>query len=537
MNLPLWFSNLLLWSAQVALLTLAAAILVRLLRIRQPRALLAHWRALLAISLLLPVLQPWHREKFVAAIAAATNVPSFAVQPVAIPSSAHWQFPAWATIAGMLAVVLLLGFSMRFVFFVLGLVKLRQLGRASSAIPASAGCARSLEEARSLVGASAEFRLSAHVDCPVTFGFAAPVVLLPERFLKLTVESQIAVACHELLHVRRRDWLHHLTEEMLRAVFWFHPAILWLVSRVRLAREQIIDLRVIDLTRTRKTYLKALLEFTPTRNRIAAIPAPLFLGEHQLAERVSLMLKEVHMSRTRLTASLSGVVCVLALVAALAVTIFPLKASPRLQPLPQTALGKAESLAIKPIVNANTIWTGQVKKGALPVQVPGFGTLVPAGNSAKLVAEVMVSGDIAQNVHVDQSTLVDTGKGIVKGHATHAGPADSHGNRWFEIGLDSPLPPGAGANTSVHAFISTGKDLLNALYIARPAGAFYGPGVFEMPMFKIADDGRYAVRVQVAYGPSNANAVQVLSGLDAGDTVILSDMFPYNRFARIQIAR
>ncbi|MGH9734623.1 MAG: M56 family metallopeptidase [Candidatus Acidiferrales bacterium] len=537
MNSPLWFSNLLFWIAQVALVTLAAAILIRLLRIRQPAVLLAHWRALLVISLLLPVLQPWHRQKLLAGIAAAATAPSSPVLPAAIPSTAHWEFPAWAAIAEILVVVVLVGIAVRFVSFVLGLVKLRQLRRASSAIPASAGCARSLEKIRSLVGASAEFRLSAHVDSPVTFGFAAPVILLPERFLQLTVESQLAVACHELLHVRRRDWVHHLAEETLRVVFWFHPAILWLVGRVRLTREQVVDLQVIGLTGARKTYLKALLEFTPGRSRLAAVPAPPFLGEHQLAERVSLMLKEVRMSRTRLVVSLSAVVCMLALAATLAVSILPLKASPSPQAPPQTAPGKTESLASKPVVNANAIWTGQVKRGDMPVQVPGFGTLVPVGYSAKLVAEVVVSGGIAQNVHLDQSALVDTGKGIVKGHVTHTGPADSNGNRWFDIRLDSPLPQGAGANTSVHAFIGTGKQLRNALYIPRPAGAFYGPGVFQMPMFKITDDGRYAVRVQVAYDPSDANAVQVLSGLQPGDTVILSDMLPYNRFARLQIAR
>ena len=51
MSMPLWFSNLLFWSAQVALLALAAAFLPRLFQIRQPRVLLAYWRGLLAISL------------------------------------------------------------------------------------------------------------------------------------------------------------------------------------------------------------------------------------------------------------------------------------------------------------------------------------------------------------------------------------------------------------------------------------------------------------------------------------------------------
>src|SRR2546429_7650132 len=67
------------------------------------------------------------------------------------------------------------------------------------------------------------FRSSAQVDSPVTFGFVAPVVLLPERFASLDPRFQSAIACHELLHVHRLDWVHHLGEEILRAVFWFHP--------------------------------------------------------------------------------------------------------------------------------------------------------------------------------------------------------------------------------------------------------------------------------------------------------------------------
>ena len=58
MNMPLWFSNLVFWSAQVTLLALAAGFLPRLFQIRQPRVLLAYWRALLAISLLLPSSSP-----------------------------------------------------------------------------------------------------------------------------------------------------------------------------------------------------------------------------------------------------------------------------------------------------------------------------------------------------------------------------------------------------------------------------------------------------------------------------------------------
>ena len=63
MSTPFWFSNLTYWSAQVALLVLAAGFLPHLFRIRQPRVLLVYWRALIAASLLLPFVQPWHRPE------------------------------------------------------------------------------------------------------------------------------------------------------------------------------------------------------------------------------------------------------------------------------------------------------------------------------------------------------------------------------------------------------------------------------------------------------------------------------------------
>jgi hypothetical protein len=241
------------------------------------------------------------------------------------------------------------------------------------------------------------------------------------------------------------------------------------------------------------------------------------------------------MSRARLIASFCAVACMLTLAAILAVSIFPLKASPRPQNQRQAVSGPGtNSLASRSVVDADTIWTDQVKRGTLPVQVEGGGTLIPKGNSDRLVAEVLVGGDVADQVHLDQSALVRTNRGIIKGHVENIGPADSNGNRWLDIGLDSPLSPGTGANASVDAFINVG-EIKNALYIQHPAGQ-NGANV-AMALFKVVDTGKQAVRVEVGFGRSSMNAVQVISGLSAGDTIILSDMSPYTRFARIQIER
>lgn len=328
MNTPLWFSNLTFWSAQVALLVLAAALLPRLLQLRQPRVLLAYWRTLLAISLVLPIIQPWHRLPTVGTMAIAPDITDGRVIPASSPAVTHWHFPGLQMVAPMIGVVILAGVAARFTMLLLGLLKLRQFRQASSPISRFAEPSAVLEEMRARVNTSAEFRLSADVDSPVTFGFAAPLILLPERFPSMDARFQTAIACHELLHVRRQDWAHHLAEEIIRAALWFHPAIAWLIARVRLAREQVVDLEVVRLTEARKPYLEALLEFTAGSSRIAAIPAPPFLVERQLAERVALMLKEVRMSRTRLIASLTATSCCIALAIIVAVSTFPLKAAP-----------------------------------------------------------------------------------------------------------------------------------------------------------------------------------------------------------------
>ncbi|MGB6523125.1 MAG: hypothetical protein WBE83_15270, partial [Candidatus Cybelea sp.] len=64
----------------------------------------------------------------------------------------------------------------------------------------------------------------------------------------------------------------------------------------------------------------------------------------------------------------------------------------------------------------------------------------------------------------------------------------------------------------------------NAVSIARPAGAADG-SVAEL--FKVVAGGRSAVRVRVQFGRGSADRIAVLSGLEPGDTVIVSDMSNY----------
>ena len=302
MSASWWLGNLLAYTIQVALVVLVGALAAALLRLRQPRVMLAYWQALLAACLLLPLLQPWQRMDLAPAGSTATTL-SIVAGGV---DSLVGLFP----LHGWVLLVLVAGVGVGLLRVALGLWRLNHYRRAALRI---APLPDTLLEAQTLVGVAPALYFSDRVESPVIFGWLDPAVIFPARFERMDENQQRAIACHELLHVARRDWLMNLFEEVILTLFWFHPALWWVMRSIRLAREQVVDREVVALTGARRPYLHALLEIA-TAPRAMPVPAPLFLIESQLARRVALLVKEVRMSKPRLIASL--VIALACLVAA-----------------------------------------------------------------------------------------------------------------------------------------------------------------------------------------------------------------------------
>src|SRR5207253_1921147 len=103
--------------------------------------------------------------------------------------------------------------------------------------------------------------------------------------------------CHELIHVRRRDWVWTVAEEIISAVFCFHPAIWWLIGKIRLSREQIVDSEVIRINGSKEQYLNALLEVASFNGGQRFAPVIRFVRRHHLLNRVTAIVKETQMSK------------------------------------------------------------------------------------------------------------------------------------------------------------------------------------------------------------------------------------------------
>ena len=294
--MTLWLSNLAAYSAQLAVLVGTAALIVAIVRVELPRAALRFWQVVFAASVLWPVYQ------------LSTNTDAaLSSSGVFWSAAASGAADMRAGIAGMeggitmlVVAVLAAGAVIRLAWIGLGLISLRSIRAAAEPAVALSSIADPLQRE---LGVTADVRFSDAIESPATIGAEYPMVLLPRRVCELPAAVQRAVLCHELIHVRRRDWLPVLVEELWCAVLWFHPAARVLVSRLSLARETLVDEGTIAHTRDRRAYAAALLEFSTARPRL--IGATALIRRRHLERRIALIAQEVSMSRVSLAARLT----------------------------------------------------------------------------------------------------------------------------------------------------------------------------------------------------------------------------------------
>ena len=324
MTASIWLRDVFSYGLQLILIIATGAALAMAFRLREPRVTLAYWRTLLMACLVLPVCQPWlTADPLVAGTwLLSGEAPAGDVQEVALTvvTSAPWP------LAFLVLVALTTGIAMRLLWLALGVWGLARLRRtASPLVPLPDAFSR----AEAQVGVRAGVYVSDRIAGPITFGLKNPVVMVPPSVVAMPPHVQEAIAYHELLHVRRRDWLFEVVEEGIRTVFWFHPAVWWLIGRIQLSREQVVDQAAIRFTESRERYVDALLTVARTKSTTALVPAPLFLRRTLLKKRVAQILQESTMTTRRLIASLTASAAALTLAATVAVRSFPLEAQGR----------------------------------------------------------------------------------------------------------------------------------------------------------------------------------------------------------------
>ena len=318
---------------KATLLAGAALALAELLRTQS--AAVRHWVLTMgvvcvaALPLLTLVVPSWHIPVAASAPPAPGDVrPGPVVAVTIMPQGAatmeqpdgraasRWSFAARAPL-----VVWSAGAALSALMLVVGLVRLRAIGRAATRVADPRRLAL-LDELARAGGVRRPVALlqSAEAVLLVTWGVGRPKIVMPFAARDWDDERWRIVLCHELAHIRRGDWLVQVFARAVLALNWFNP-IMWLACR-RLERESehACDDAVLGAGVDATDYAAHLVELARTLTRPRAVlPAPAMARPSTLEGRIAAMLN-ARLDRRPLTSSarLATAVALMALTVTLA---------------------------------------------------------------------------------------------------------------------------------------------------------------------------------------------------------------------------
>ncbi len=230
--------------AEGTVIALFAALLLRLARRQNAGTRFAIWFSALIAIAMLPVMSGTLSSRF-GLSAAHMSRPA-----ITLPDSwSVYLFAAWAVIAG---------------WFLLGVVRalwhLYVLRKSSTPVDPSSldpilqdTIRRTGMKRRVIVCTSAKVRV------PTAIGLMKPAIVFPRWVLQELSASELnQIFLHELAHLRRWDDWTNLAQHLVRAVFFFHPAVWWIENQVALEREIACDDAVLAETPSPRAYAETL---------------------------------------------------------------------------------------------------------------------------------------------------------------------------------------------------------------------------------------------------------------------------------------
>jgi HlyD family secretion protein len=146
-----------------------------------------------------------------------------------------------------------------------------------------------------------------------------------------------------------------------------------------------------------------------------------------------------------------------------------------------------------------------------------------------LQAEIRVAEGQAKDVAVGQVATIDTHNGVVNARVARIDPAVRDGSVLVDLTITGPLPAGARPDLSVDATIEL-QRVAQAVFVARPVSV---QELSTGSLFKIT--GSEAHRVRVEFGRASAETIEIRSGLQPGDSVIVSDTTNFERFDALKL--
>lgn len=134
---------------------------------------------------------------------------------------------------------------------------------------------------------------SAHISKPMVFGHLKPIIILPVGMLTGLPTQQIeSILIHELIHIKRHDFLVNLIQSLMEIILFFNPFVWILSSMVRREREFCCDDQVIDAGSRSIDYVKALASLEEGSFRTPAFVMALGKNKFQVFNRIKRIMEK-----------------------------------------------------------------------------------------------------------------------------------------------------------------------------------------------------------------------------------------------------
>lgn len=225
------------------LLAFSAWLLLRVLGSQNARTRFAVWIVALCGVVALPFLGRPDSVMHAAAIAPHPELE--------IPASGALLFVAlWIPLAAVALVRVLFG-----------LWQVRSIRRACHEIdPATLDAALRDTLLYSSRGRRVRLLVSDSARVPAALGFRRAAIVLPAWCLREMSAAELQpILIHELTHLERRDDWTNLLQKLVRAVFFFHPAVWWIDRRLAIEREMACDDAVLATLGNARAYAGSLV--------------------------------------------------------------------------------------------------------------------------------------------------------------------------------------------------------------------------------------------------------------------------------------
>ncbi|KGJ97971.1 efflux RND transporter periplasmic adaptor subunit [Thalassotalea sp. ND16A] len=159
--------------------------------------------------------------------------------------------------------------------------------------------------------------------------------------------------------------------------------------------------------------------------------------------------------------------------------------------------------------------------------------LALVGSMDKLIATLTIPQSQMQKIQLQQDVSIDTRAGVVAGTVSRIDPVVVDGSIQVEVALSGELPKNSRPELNINGTIFT-ASLHDVYYLKKPVNAQPG-GIGTL--FKLQQDSSVAQAVDVTYGEETGEFIQILTGVNSGDSFILSDMSRWQDLTQITITK